>query len=227
MTETDGQPKIRFKGIGKLKGRVDKDGNLKRAKPPKRPKKPKPVIVAEPPKPPRDPGGRPTKYDPDFVRQAAILCERGATDAEIAEIFDVSTRTLARWKADYPDFCQALNIGKDLCDQRVERTLYQKAVGFHYTEQEAIKVKRDKDLEEVEIVDVEKYAMPDNTSAIFWLKNRRPDRWRDRQENVNLNLTMEVAFDQFVRELQFKGRQAEIIDAAPIAEWPSKLDAAE
>jgi len=146
--------------------------------------------------------GRPTAYKPEYNEQGLKLCELGATDAEIASFFDVSVRTIHRWKLDHPEFCHSLNIGKQAADARVERSLYQKATGYDYVEEQAFKVKVAQYEEEVRVVEVARHMPADTTSAIFWLKNRRRDEWRDKidhemtgkdgkdliPDTVNLNL---------------------------------------
>lgn len=132
--------------------------------------------------------GRPTDFKPEYVEQAMKLCELGATDEEIGAFFNVSTRTIYRWKNEIPEFCQAIKTGKHAADERVERSLYQKATGYYVIEQESHKLKVDQYKEEVEIVDVEKYVQPDTTAGIFWLKNRRAEQWRDKKEvEINVN----------------------------------------
>lgn len=127
--------------------------------------------------------GRPTDYRPEFVEQAVRLAELGATDEEIADFFDVSVRTLYRWRNAHEDFCQALKAGKEPADARVERSLFERSTGYRYVEQQAIKVKVSQYEERVEIVEVERFAPPETTAMIFWLKNRRTGAWRDRQEH--------------------------------------------
>lgn len=140
----------------------------------------------------KDKGGRPTAYNPDTMpEQARKLCELGATDEEVADFFDVSARTIYRWKLTHEEFCQALKVGKGAADDRVERSLFQKATGHYYTEEQAFKIKKAQYVEEVEVVDVEKYSPPDTTAQIFWLKNRRPNDWRDKQE-VGLSGSIET-----------------------------------
>lgn len=129
------------------------------------------------------PAGRPTDYKPEYAAQAEKLCALGATDDELADFFEVCTRTIYRWKHAHDEFCQALKAGKDLADERVERSLYQKATGYMFTEQQAFRIKSGQYEEEVEVVDVEKHAPADTTAAIFWLKNRRKDGWRDKHEH--------------------------------------------
>lgn len=128
----------------------------------------------------KHPGGRPTDFLQEYVEQAEKLCELGATDEEIADFFGQSVRTIYRWKNSFPEFCQALKIGKELADERVKRSLYQKATGFRYTEEQAIKIRTGQYEEDVEVVEVERRALPDTPSAIFWLKNRCG--WTDKTE---------------------------------------------
>lgn len=123
--------------------------------------------------------GRPTVYDPSFVEQVEKLCHLGATDTEIADFFNVDVRTIYRWKLKYPDFCQAIKIGKEPADDRVERSLYQRAAGYSYVEQQAFKVKIGPQEETVMVVDVERHQPCDTTAAIFWNKNRKPKDWKD------------------------------------------------
>lgn len=126
--------------------------------------------------------GRPSTYASDYVEQAAKLCALGATDDEMADFFGVHRSTLYRWKLEHPDFCDAIKAGKAIADDRVERSLYQKATGFDYTEEQAIKVKVGQHEEKVEIVEVRRHAPADTTAAIFWMKNRKPEDWRDKTE---------------------------------------------
>lgn len=121
--------------------------------------------------------GRPTDYRDAYAEGARKLALLGATDAEIADFFDVDVRTIYRWKNTHEEFCQALKAGKDQADERVERSLYHKAVGY---EQKAVKIFMPAgSADPVYAEYVEKLA-PDTTAAIFWLKNRRSQEWRDK-----------------------------------------------
>jgi hypothetical protein len=122
------------------------------------------------------PGGRPSDYDAAFPEQARKICELGATDQEIADFFDVDVRTIYRWKHDHDEFCQALKAGKDIADERVERSLYQKAIGY---EQDEVKIFMPASALEPVYAGYRAKIAPDTTAAIFWLKNRRSERWRD------------------------------------------------
>jgi transposase len=129
--------------------------------------------------------GRPTAYEPEFAKQAAKLCDLGATDDELADFFEVHRSTIYRWKHEHDDFCDAVKTGKETADERVERSLYQKATGYNVTEEQAVKLKVEQYKEEVEVVQVEKHVPADTTAAIFWLKNRRSGNWRDKTEQHN------------------------------------------
>jgi hypothetical protein len=122
---------------------------------------------------------RPTEYKDAYAEGAKKLAKLGATDAEVADFYGVDVRTIYRWKNTHSEFCQALKAGKDEADNRVERALFHRAVGY---EQEAVKIFMPAGAEDpVYAPYVEKIA-PDTTAAIFWLKNRRPDDWRDKRD---------------------------------------------
>lgn len=124
--------------------------------------------------------GRPSAYPRDAINQVKKLCELGATDEDLADFFEVSVRTIYRWQTQHIEFCQALKAGKSEADDRVERSLYHKAVGYKH---EAVKIFMPANaLKPVYAPYVEQIA-PDTTAAIFWLKNRRPAEWRDRQQH--------------------------------------------
>lgn len=137
-------------------------------------------------------GGRPPKYQKAFARQAAKLAELGATDQELADFFEVDVRTIYRWKHDYPEFCQSLKVGKDIADERVERSLYQKAIGY---EQDEVKIFMPANAASPVYAPFRAKVAPDTTAAIFWLKNRRKADWRDKHEvehSGGVNVTMDA-----------------------------------
>lgn len=121
----------------------------------------------------RGPGGRPTKYTDQTAAQAAKLCALGATDAELANFFEVAVSTISLWKVQHPEFSEALNPAKDVSDDRVQRSLYQRAMGYEHDEID-IRVVGTKLVK----TPIRKHYPPDVTACIFWLKNRRPQQWR-------------------------------------------------
>jgi hypothetical protein len=125
-------------------------------------------------------GGRPSGFKAEFTEQAEKLAKLGATDMEIADFFEVDVRTVNRWKISFPEFCQALKAGKDVADDKVIRSLFQRATGF---EHEAVKIFMPANATEPIHTNYREFVVPDTTACIFWLKNRRPDEWRDKQSN--------------------------------------------
>lgn len=136
-------------------------------------------------------GGRPPKYDPDFPRQAKMFCERGAIDAELAELFQVSPETIRRWKLEHPEFCAALKVGKGEPDERVVRSLFHNANGYDYYEEQIVKFKTSIGTEDFEIVKVLRHKPADTTAQIYWTKNRLRDEWRDHTSQILPGFTPE------------------------------------
>jgi len=146
----------------------------------------------------KDKGGRPTKYKVEYAAQAEKFCRLGATDSEVADFFGVDVRTIYRWKAENDNFCQSLKTGKEMADERVERSLYARAIGYQH---------EDTDIRVIEgqIVQtpIAKHYPPDTVAGIFWLKNRRSQEWRDKvlQEHtgpdgkaIEHDMTLKVTF---------------------------------
>lgn len=122
--------------------------------------------------------GRPTKFKAEYIEQAKKLCQLGATDVEIADFFEIDVRTLYRWKGEHDKFCQALKVGKAVADERVERSLFARANGYEHDEVDIRVVGQ-----EIVQTPIRKFYPPDTTACIFWLKNRRPEDWRDKVQN--------------------------------------------
>lgn len=120
------------------------------------------------------PAGRPTDYKPEYAKQAEKLCRLAATDIEIADFFGVDVRTIYRWKEAHEEFCQSLKTGKEIADERVERSLFARATGYEHDEVDIRVING-----EVVQTPIRKYYPPDTTAGIFWLKNRRKDQWRE------------------------------------------------
>ena len=122
------------------------------------------------------PAGRPTDFKPEFVEQAQKLCELGATDMELADFFKVNVVTIYRWRNNNPQFCKAVIVGKENADARVERSLYNRAVGYTFDSEKVFQFQG-----EVVRADTLEHVPPDPSAALNWLKNRKPDTWRDKQ----------------------------------------------
>lgn len=153
----------------------------KTASPPD-PKKPAPKKRASGTAAPKAKIGRPSSYRAEYAQQAVKLCRLGATDKELAGFFGVAESTLNLWKRNHPAFSEALKEGKEAADAEVAERLFRRATGY---EHKAVKIVADaKTGAEHQVEYVERYP-PDTTACIFWLKNRRPDLWRDRIDNTH------------------------------------------
>jgi transposase-like protein len=121
--------------------------------------------------------GRPSPYNPDIHPETArSLARKGKTNLQIAQAIGVSLDTIQVWINQYPEFSEALKEGKAPADAKVEKSLFQRAIGYKYTEKKVIQLPDGTIRKEV----TEKEVAPDVTAQIFWLKNRLPDEWRDK-----------------------------------------------
>lgn len=107
---------------------------------------------------------------------------QGFTDQDIANKMDIARSTLKKWEKEIPEFSDALKIGKEPADIKVEQTLYQRAIGYSYTEKKVIiTLNEDGTQKPSRIERTEKHVPPDTTAQIFWLKNRKPEGWREKK----------------------------------------------
>ena len=96
----------------------------------------------------------------------------------------VAERTITEWIARFPAISAALKKGKEPVDTQVENALLKRALGYDYeetvTEVEEYPGGRTKK----HVRKIMKHVPGDTTAQIFWLKNRKPQQWRDRQETA-------------------------------------------
>lgn len=123
------------------------------------------------------PGGRPTKYVDKFAKEAYKICLLGATDAKLADFFEVAESTIYEWKKEHPKFSEAIKKGREIADAGVAQSLFKRATGYKYKDVD-VRVAG----QQVVTTPVVKEMHPEVLAQIFWLKNRRPDLWRDRQD---------------------------------------------
>ncbi len=123
------------------------------------------------------PAGRPTKYTKKKANLAISLAAKGKIDTEIAEALDITQQTLNNWKKKYPEFFESLKAAKKEVDKLVERSLLERALGYEHPDTHISNYKG-----EITITDITKHYPPEVTACIFWLKNRDPERWRDKQD---------------------------------------------
>ena len=121
-----------------------------------------------------------TKYDPKTTPQLVKWMARsGLTETEIATELDINPSTLTRWKQRYPELVEALKESRDFVDSLVEDALLKRALGYEYEE---VKMIATQDGKTRRVEKTKKMVVPDTTAQIFWLKNRQPEKWRDKPQ---------------------------------------------
>ena len=131
--------------------------------------------------------------EPDGLLLLEAWARDGLTDKQIAHNIGITEQTLNVWKKSYPSFSESLKKGKEIVDVEVENALLKRALGYSYTETTSER-EFDPNTGQYQMVvtkTVTKHVVPDTTAQIFWLKNRRPDVWRDKQ-NVELSGKVEA-----------------------------------
>ena len=111
--------------------------------------------------------------EPDGLLLLEGWARDGLTDEQLAEKMEISPSTLYEWKVKYPEISEALKKGKEVVDYQVENALLNKALGG------------------------------DTTAQIFWVKNRRPDKWRDKpaESAYTVNRSEDDALTESLKEL--------------------------
>ena len=140
--------------------------------------------------------GRPSKYDLINLEQVKKLALRGWTDLQMSEFFEVDESTWTRWKEKHEDFRTALKDWKVEADSIVERCLFERATGYSHPEDKIFKPAG----EDPTIVPTIKHYPPDTVAGIFWLKNRQPEIWREKQDltldhSGTINQCIKVVFE--------------------------------
>jgi hypothetical protein len=170
------------------KKELDKRPPAKKKTPPKKLKTIKPKT--QEPKielPKKKRAGQPSKFKKEYVELVYLMAkEFGAIDKKLGIIFHVSQTTIDNWKECHPEFLASIKKGKDEHDcMNVEASLLQRALGYCYSESE---FRREKPIENddgtitpgamVLFRKLEKQMAPDPQSAMYWLQNRNPERWK-------------------------------------------------
>jgi len=132
---------------------------------------------------------------PEGLLKLESWARDGLTDEQIAANMGITRATLYDWKNKYPDISDTLKRGKEVVDIQVENALLKRALGYDYEEETKEMTDATNEFGEAlynamgnrittlsTVKSVKKQVAPDTTAQIFWLKNRRPDKWRDRKD---------------------------------------------
>jgi DNA-binding XRE family transcriptional regulator len=158
------------------------------------------------------------KYQEWLTEEGLLLLEGwtrdGLTDEQIAHNIGIAAKTLYEWKNKYGEICEALKKGKEVADRQVENALFKRAIGYTYEEvtRESQYDPKTEDYELGVTKVVTKEVHPDTTAQIFWLKNRKPKAWRDKQDiehsgsmtNRNIDLS-HMSDEEIEKELKKYG----------------------
>jgi hypothetical protein len=147
----------------------------------------------------------------EWLEQDSLLmvegwARQGLTDEQIAKNMGIKKTTFYDWLKKFPDIRESLKRGKAPVDFEVENALLKRALGFEYEETETI-------IEEVDgkqkkrIKKIKKVALPETSAAIFWLKNRKPEQWRNVNPTVEAKLKAET--EKLLREAENLSTQIE------------------
>lgn len=138
----------------------------------------------------------------DGLMRIEAWAREGLTEEQIAAQMGISVRTLGNWKNDHVPILQALKRGKAPVDAKVENALLRRALGYQYEEITEVPVMDpETGKTRMEVVKrVTKHVAPDTVAQIYWLKNRMPDKWRDKPADPNGageddSKTIRVVFD--------------------------------
>lgn len=115
--------------------------------------------------------------EPEGLLKIEGWARDGLTNEQIAGNMGISRETLNQWSKKYPDISDALKKGKEVVDRQVENALLKRALGYEYEEK---KVEKGPDGSKTTVTIKE--VVPDTTAQIFWLKNRKPEQWRDKRD---------------------------------------------
>lgn len=138
----------------------------------------------------------PKKYDQWLTEEGLLKitgwARDGLIDKQIAHNMGIGASTLREWKGTFPEVAEALRKGKEVVDREVENALFRSAIGYTQTIRKPVKVRdveydpeTGRKIREVErwvAVEEEIHVPPQVTAQIFWLKNRKPDQWREKND---------------------------------------------
>lgn len=131
-------------------------------------------------------------FKPEELEQIYMLAEAGHTEEFIRAFYKISRRKWYALKQSDPAFVAEFKKWKERADEKVEKALYERAIGYSHPD---LVVKVDKD-GCVHKVPTWKHYPPDPTACVFWLKNRRPKDWRDKVEH---DVSGEIAHNHTVK----------------------------
>lgn len=133
------------------------------------------------------PGG--TRNEESFATLSYLISE-GYTNKQLAAYFGTTDTTLGNWKRNHSEILECFTNNKSIPDDKVERCLFERATGYQFIETKVNVVEG-----RIVQTDVVKTVPPDTTAAIYWLNNRRPDRWKSVVHTTNTEVPQPEVFN--------------------------------
>ncbi len=115
------------------------------------------------------------RFAPGLVKRVEQFALLGATNEEIAGFLNIDVVTFDRWRVEKPSLDRALHVGRELGDVRVAGALHKRAVGFSAKAQKVVVVDK-----QPQVIKYKEYYPPDVQAGRYWLNNKRPKQWRER-----------------------------------------------
>lgn len=148
----------------------------------------------------------------DGLLRIAGWASDGLTFEEIAEQMGIQRTTINRWKGQSQALREALAHNRDSMDRKVENALVKNALGYTYEETKTVVEVHPDGTKTQKIEKFQRVAKPDSIAMLFYLKNRKPDVWRDNQQ---LDIRATVGLVQIVDDIPKKKIiEGETVDGA-------------
>jgi hypothetical protein len=169
--------------------------------------------------------GRKSAYDTKIkprLLEIAGWCRDGHTDKNICVALRITEKTFCKYKLLKSELLQATLINKEIADLTMENSLYKRGNGFQY-EETTQELRENEEGDKVLTITkvIEKMVVPDTTAASLWLRNRRPDKWRDKQQ-VDNTVKMEITDDRTPTEVMLARKiPIPMISTPDITDMPS------
>jgi hypothetical protein len=138
--------------------------------------------------------GRPTLYKPEYAGRARELCARGATNKDLAGRFGVVRSTIDLWIASHPEFAEAVQQGRDVADASAVESLFTRVTGYNHKAEKVFLYRG-----EPRTATYTAHVPPETRACMYWLRNRRPEDWREISERALLEQAQREAADAALR----------------------------
>lgn len=133
--------------------------------------------------------GRKSGFNESLQSRIVALVEEGKTLAQVAEIIGVSIPTIYNWFGQHKDLLYAVRQARQIADELVEAALFSRAQGYSHPEEKVFCTKDG----EIITHDTQRHHPPDTQAAMFWLRNRQPEKWREKVEGTEVNVNLSPA----------------------------------